>query len=337
MRFGLFVTPLLTFLICVTACGDSKGRIDADGGVEPNDPDASTVDEQGIAFRTLLMGFDRRRGFFHAPSNRLFSLPDALAASMKYVTVAEFDGDQVVVRALAVRGEVPTGRVESFTYAPGIDRFVAIVRARQPHRIEVVSVELGSDDATFTVLVQPEPVEADGYQFGDLYPRSGAALVVERGNEVLPLTIGETEASWGTPLAGHFFRSTGSPVVFDSAGGQLVGFGIDAYNPETMQIEFQPTVGTLSLSGPYQWTELSLGNAPEASSSGGWELWAAWDATEQRLFTVVPMDDDCGGEPCTLSTLWAADLQQGEWTHLLDYFYPPSGYESPFVSLCGGR
>jgi hypothetical protein len=280
----------------------------------------------------MLAGFDAMQGFVQGATGCVFSLTPGISSSLARVTLAKTNGTNVDVLTAKLAGKIPTGRVEAMAYAAGIDRFVLIVRAMRPHRIEIVTIALTDSDATAETLAQPAPLAADGAMFTALYPKGGGDLLAVRGNDLYTLTVG-AQATWSAPVsASNFYRGNSANVVLDAPHGRLVGYGRDVFDVQTQKVKFEPSVGTMPLSGPYSWTELSLAGAPPTNGQSFAPSWAALDAGGQRLLAVVSMDDTCPGNvPCSRPTLWEAKLAQGTWTELRDFFTPPTMYR-PFAT-----
>lgn len=331
----------------LSACGsDGVGAGDGAGGPGPSSgpgpatdaplANPPTVDTVPVAMRQLLAGFDWQAAFVLGGQKRIFSIAPVLSSSLQRVTVASFDGANAEVATLAVKGKVPTGRIEAIAYAEGIDKVVAIVRAQRPHRIEVVTIALGATEATIETLAQPAPLEPNGAMFSALYPKGGGALLAVRGNDLLSLTVGAS-ATWSAPSpASSFYRGNTTSIVLDAKRGRLVAYGKDVFDPVSKTVSFEPSVGTMPLSGPYAWTEVSLGSPPPAEGKGIAPNWAALDAQSPRLLAIVPLKDMCGPIECMKQSLWAANLGTGSWSKLLDHYNPTSFYE-PFAVDDAGR
>lgn len=330
------------------ACGSEATNGDAGGTTDgaptlpgaPDGRDGGTttapqviVDEAPVAMTQRLVGFDAFRGLMHPPSKRLFSLPEAISSSLSRVTVAKVGATSVDVTTLAVKGTVPTGRVESFAYEPTTDRIVVIVRSMRPHRIEVVTIALGDSEAQFEVLPQAQPLVANGGVLSALYPRGGGVLVVDRGNEVLTLSVTGGKAAWSAPQGPTgLMRGNTTSISLDAKQGRLIAVGREVFDPATMRPKYEPAVGTLPLSGPHTWTDVALGNTPPAESAGIYgPTWSTWHSTGNRVLAVMQIPSTCGGAPCTKPSLWAANLGQGAWTQVLEFFNAPTPMRGPFA------
>ncbi len=339
----------LTGMAAVVACGSES----VEQGEPPTPPDPSEtsspgsettpppidpqkVDEAPLAMTQLLAGFDYTTGYFQPSKKRVFSLTPSVSASMARLTVAKIEGANVEVSTLPVKGKVPTGRVEAMTYAEAIDRFVLIVRAMNPHRVEVVTLALEDAQATFETLPQSPATEPNGFMFGPLYPKGGSSILVIRGNDLLTLTIGPTATWSGKTSASGFYRGASTAIVLDSKRNRLIAYGNEVFDPVTMKNHFEPSIGTMPLSGPYSWTDVPMANVPPAESQGVAPNWAALDGQTPRLLAIVPVPATCGDMQCTSQSLWSANLAQGSWTKLKDHYNPPTMYK-PWAVDDGGR
>lgn len=332
----------------LSGCGSDGGAAgDGTGGPSPSptgsgpatDAPSATpaaIDAAPVAMTQLLAGFDWQTAFVLGGQKRIFSITPVLSASLQRVTVAAFDGANAEVTTLAVKGKVPTGRIEAIAYAEGIDKVVAIVRAQRPHRIEIVTIALGGADATIETVAQPSPLEPNGAMFSALYPKGGGGLLAVRGNDLLTLSVGAT-ATWSAPSpASSFYRGNGTAIVLDAKRSRLVAYGKDVFDPVSKTVSFEPSIGTMPLSGPYAWTEVSLGAPPPAAGQSIAPNWAALDAESPRLLAIVPVMGTCGPTECMKQSLWAANLGTGSWTKLLDHYNPTSFYK-PFAVDDAGR
>lgn len=352
MRRLLGFLGLPSLLLGLAALGCAGDESSSSSGGEPGAPssggdpgkkadpgpiDPAAVDASPLAMTHLLSGFDWQTGFARGAKQRVFALEPTLSSSLARVTVAKIDGTNAEVTTLPVKGKVPTGRIEAIAYDAGRDVFAAIVRAMRPHRLEVVTIAIGATEATFETLAQPSPLAPDGAMFTALYPKGGGSFLAVRGNDLLTLTAG-AQATWSAPVpANGFYRGNSASIVLDAPRGRLIGYGRDVYDPVTKTVGYEPSIGTMSLSGPYAWTELSLASAPPADPQASYApRWAALDPASPRLLAIVPVKSTCGPMECMQQSLWAADLAQGGWTKLLEH-YNPSSYYAPWAVDDDGR
>jgi hypothetical protein len=328
--------------------GTDGGTSGADGGMTGSDSGGPSVNGP-LTFRDRLAGWSNGYtggwygGHGYPISNkRLFSIPDALSASLGAVTVVDVSAAKAKVIALPVTGKVPTGTVESFTYEPSSDRMVLVVRTSRPAAVQIVTIALSATEATFTTLTQANTgaVDATNSLIGPLFATGGGAIVAGLGNSVASFTIAGTTATWSAATTATLFHGNGSPMLEDPTHGRLLAYGKEVFDPTTMTASTDPAIETLALAPPYVWSSLpSGGNAPPSTmlNTGGY---AVYDATGNRVIVSVLHDSQCAGTACKIPGLWSFDLGTNAWSSLADAWtnqHAYSGYGPYLVDQSARR
>lgn len=333
------------------ACG-SDGE-DANAAA-PGAPDGGTLTDGGSAtdaspdgpsvngpftFRDRLAGWSggygggwyRAHGYAIS-GKRLFSLPDALSASLGAVTVVDVSTAKPRVYTLPVVGKFPAGTVESFVYEPQLDRMVLVVRPSRAPKTEIVTIAIGDKEATFTTLAQAGPAITSKSLIGPLYATGTTGVIVAGlGNFTASITISGTTATWSAESAGGIFAGNGSEAMEDPAHGRALAFGNNVYDPVAMKGHVEPNIMQLSLTPPYAWTALPFGgDAPPNDDE--YFSFSVYDDTGGRVLASAMHDGTCGGIPCKLTGLWSFDLGASTWTKLEDDWNGPFAYGgAPFL------
>jgi len=344
--FGLAGLATACGLSITSACGSSDDG-NADPPTGPNaDGGNPTVDGGGdgavdpaidgpLKLQDRLMGWGSgyTGGFYPArgyaiSKKRLFSMPDGLSSTLKAITIVDVSAPKAKVITLPVKGTVPSGTVEVFTYDPASDRIVFVSRGRQGTKIEIGTIAIGDNEATFSVLTQAGTINKSNSMMGPLYATGAAGvLVVGMGNYTATLTISGTTATWPPESEGTIFVGIHATPMEDPAKGRVLAFGNPVWDPIAKTNKLEPAIRWLSLAPPYNWTALPFsGAAPDTSEGFSANNFTVYDAQGNRVIVSARHDSTCllgQAPPCKAIALHAFDLNSNQWSMIQDNWYTP--------------
>ncbi len=313
----------------------------AGGGLTTGGGSASCGSTGPIVFRQLHGSFSAyspggtsHTGGLDPSTRRIFTLPLSVTPTMQSLITVRLEdegttlrdgGSRAFVETVPVSGTLPTGNLTASAFDEQSGVLTGLYYTRAPS-YEVVQLQVSDAGARFTTFQQVDTPDANGFLLQTMFGTS-SRLGVVGGNDVRPLTISGTQATWGAPVAGQPYSDI---VAYDRTGDRVISIGSYQFTPP-MTVTWNSTVQERS-STAATWTTISMtgtGLVPITPTMAPYPF-TAWDSAGQRLLATSTRMELLGTMMVQVPTLLEANLQTRSWREV-GRLNQSMIFRSPFV------
>lgn len=253
-------------------------------------------------------------------TRRIFTLPLSTTPTMQALVTVRLEdegttlrdgGSRAFVETLPVSGTLPTGNLTASAFDEQSGVLTGLYFTRPPG-YEVVQLQVSDAGARFSTLQQVGTPDANGFLLQTMFGTS-SRLGVVGGNDVRPLTIAGTQATWGAPIAGQPYSEI---VAYDRTADRVLGIGSFQFTPP-MTVTWTSTVQERSTTAA-AWTPISMtgaGLVPITPSMAPYPF-VAWDSAGQRLLATSTRMELIGTMMLPVPIVLEANLQTRQWREL---------------------
>lgn len=272
------------------------------------------------SFSPYSLGGSAHSGGLDPVSRRLFTLPLSVTPTLQSLITVRLEdegttlrdgGSRAFVETVPVSGTLPTGNLTASAFDEQSGVLTGLYFTRAPG-YEVVQLQVSDAGARFTTLQQTDTPDANGFLLQTMFGTS-SRLGVVGGNDVRPLTISGTQATWGAPVAGQPWSDI---ATYDRTADRVISIGSFQFTPP-MTATWISTVQERSPTAA-NWTPISMtgtGLVPITPTMAPYPF-VVWDAAGQRLLATSTRMELIGTMMLPVPTVVEANLQMRTWREL---------------------